>query len=337
MRLDHCFVDGYTKVGLVIKQTIEFQLKCEINSLIEVCIRRLPPLNALRSFESAARLGSFNKAAEELYVTPSAVSHQIKSLEEYLGLKLFHREKRQVQITVAGEKYLVAVSHALDELDAATRRLISAPNTSSLTFEAPPAFLSRWLMPRIKDFQALYPDVELRLSTGSVNRIDFDHSDLDMAVYFGDPPDDDDIEVRLVHRSVVVPVCSPRKLEEHQIETLADLRKQTLIHVTSRRNEWQRLLQKAGISMTGEEKGLSFSSTQLALGAALEGLGVALSDKSLISRELQYGQLVVPVEVELLTGKAFYLVYPKDRPLTYGMRIFREWLLQVMGLPDQEE
>lgn len=300
-------------------------------------IRRLPPLNALRSFESAARLGSFNQAAEELFVTPSAVSHQIKSLEEFLGLKLFQREKRQVQITVAGEKYLVAVSHALDELDAATRRLISAPNTSSLTFEAPPAFLSRWLMPKIKDFQALYPDVELRLSTGSVNKIDFDHSDLDMAVYFGDQPNDDDVAVHLVHRSVVVPVCSPRKMEEDQIESLSDLLKQPLIHVTSRRNEWQRLLHKSGISMTGGEKGLSFSSTQLALGAALEGLGVALSDKALISRELQYGQLVVPVDVELLTGKAFYLVYPKDRQITYGMRVFREWLLDIMGLSELPE
>jgi LysR family glycine cleavage system transcriptional activator len=296
----------------------------------------LPPLNALRSFESAARLGSFNQAAEELFVTPSAISHQIKSLEAFLGLKLFQREKRQVQITVAGEKYLVAVSHALDELDAATRRLISAPNTSSLTFEAPPAFLSRWLMPKIKDFQALYPDIELRLSTGSVNKIDFDHSDLDMAVYFGDLPDDADVEVHLVHRSVVVPVCSPRKMEEDQIESLSDLLKQPLIHVTSRRNEWQRLLHKSGVSMTGGEKGLSFSSTQLALGAALEGLGIALSDKALISRELQYGQLVVPVEAELLTGKAFYLIYPKNRQITYGMRVFREWLLGVMGLTEQD-
>ncbi len=124
-----------------------------------MCIRRLPPLNALRSFESAARLGSFNQAAEELFVTPSAVSHQVKSLEEFLGLKLFRREKRQVYITIAGEKYLVAVQHALDELDSATRRLMSAPNTSAVTFEAPPAFLNRWLMPRIKDFQTRHPEV----------------------------------------------------------------------------------------------------------------------------------------------------------------------------------
>lgn len=294
-------------------------------------IRRLPPLNALRSFEAAARLNSFNRAAEELFVTPSAVSHQIKSLEEFLGLKLFHREKRQVQITVAGEKYLVAVQHALDELDAATRRLMSAPNTSAVTFEAPPAFLNRWLMPRIKDFQALYPDVELRLSAGGVSRIDFDHSDLDMAVFFGDQPEDD-LEVHLVHPSKVVPVCSPRLIEEQQIESLQDLTRQTLIHVTSRRNEWTRLLRQGGVSMTGQEKGLSFSSTQLALGAALEGIGVALSDRELISRELQYGQLVVPLEAELQTGKAFYLIYPKGRQVTYGMRVFRDWLLDVMGL-----
>lgn len=294
-------------------------------------IRRLPPLNALRSFEAAARLNSFNRAAEELFVTPSAVSHQIKSLEEFLGLKLFHREKRQVQITVAGEKYLVAVQHALDELDAATRRLMSAPNTSAVTFEAPPAFLNRWLMPRIKDFQSRYPDVELRLSAGGVSHIDFDHSDLDMAVFFGDKPDAD-LEVHLVHPSKVVPVCSPRLIEDAQIETLQDLTRQTLIHVTSRRNEWTRLLRQGGVAMTGQEKGVSFSSTQLALGAALEGIGVALSDREMISRELQYGQLVMPVEAELLTGKAFYLIYPQGRQVTYGMRVFRDWLLEVMGL-----
>mgnify|MGYP001428891695 CR=1 FL=1 len=268
-----------------------------------------------------------------MFVTPSAISHQIKSLEEYLGLKLFHREKRQVQITVAGEKYLVAVQHALDELDGATRRLMSAPNTSAVTFEAPPAFLNRWLMPRIKDFQALYPDVELRLSAGGVSYIDFDHSDLDMAVFFGDQPLEN-VESHLVHRSVVVPVCSPRLLDDQRVESIADLRNQTLIHVSSRRNEWQRLLRQANVSMTGHEKGLSFSSTQLALGAALEGLGIALSDKALISRELQYGQLVKPVEAELLTGKAFYLIYPKGRQLTYGMRVFRDWLLDVMGLSE---
>ncbi len=301
-----------------------------------MCIRRLPPLNALRSFEAAARLGSFNQAAEELFVTPSAVSHQVKSLEEFLGLKLFLREKRKVYITIAGEKYLVAVQHALDELDSASRRLMSAPNTSAVTFEAPPAFLNRWLMPRIKDFQTRHPEVELRLSAGvGVAEIDFEHSDLDLAVYFGDQLPDG-VESHLVHRSRIVPVCSPRLLESEPIETLTDLRKQTLIHVSSRRNEWPRLMQQAGVSMTGLEKGLSFSSTQLALGAALEGLGVALSDRALLARELQYGQLVIPVDHELVTGKSFYLVYPKNRQLTYGMQVFRDWLLEVMGLTARE-
>lgn len=267
-------------------------------------------------------------------MTPSAVSHQVKSLEEYLGLKLFRREKRQVQITAAGEKYLVAVQHALDELDGATRRLMSAPNTSAVTFEAPPAFLNRWLMPRIKDFQSLYPDVELRLSAGGMSEIDFDHSDLDMAVFFGEKQPED-VEVHLVHRSTLVPVCSPRLLDtEESLGSLRDLTKQTLIHVSSRREDWPRMLRQGGVSMTGHETGLTFSSTQLALGAALEGLGIALSDRALISRELQYGQLVIPFEQELVTGKAFYLVYSKNRQLTYGMRVFRDWLLEMMGFSE---
>ncbi len=296
-------------------------------------IRRLPPLNALRSFEAAARLGSFIKAAEELFVTPSAVSHQVKSLEDFLGLKLFHREKRQVHITIAGEKYLVTVQHALDELDSATRRLMSAPNTSSVTFEAPPAFLNRWLMPKIKDFQTRHPEVELRLSAAvGTSRVDFDHNDLDMAVYFGEKAPNG-VSSYLVHRSHIVPVCSPRMLEDHEaINNTEDLVSWPLIHVSSRKDEWPKMMQQAGVNMTGLEKGLSFSSTQLALGAALEGLGVALSDRGLVARELQYDQLIIPVDLELITGKAFYLIYPDDLQLTYGMRVFRDWLLEVMGL-----
>ena len=236
-------------------------------------------------------------------------------------------------LTEAGESYLKPIKHIFEQLEHATAELKSKQKIGSLKLAVAPAFLTRWLMPRMERFQTRYPDIQIEISS-STGLIDFSAGNIDMAVYFGDPPDDDDIEVHLVHRSIVVPVCSPRKLEEHQIETLADLKKQTLIHVTSRRNEWQRLLQKAGIAMTGEEKGLSFSSTQLALGAALEGLGIALSDKALITRELQYGQLVAPVDIELLTGKAFYLVYPKDRQLTYGMRMFREWLLEVMELTE---
>ena len=301
-------------------------------------IRRLPPLNALRSFEAAARLGSFIQAAEELFVTPSAVSHQVKSLEDFLGLKLFHREKRQVHITIAGEKYLVAVQHALDELDSATRRLMSAPNTSSVTFEAPPAFLNRWLMPKIKDFQIRHPEVELRLSAAvGSSRIDFDHSDLDMAVFFGEKAPEG-VTSYLVHRSHIVPVCSPRMVEDQQqINSMQELAEWPLIHVSSRKDEWPQLMRQAGASMTGLEKGLSFSSTQLALGAALEGLGVALSDRALVARELKYDQLIIPVDIELITGKAFYLIYPEDLQLTYGMRVFRDWLLEVMGLLEAEQ
>mgnify|MGYP000087228878 CR=1 FL=1 len=110
-------------------------------------IRKLPPLNSLRSFEAAARLESFNLAAQELHVTPSAVSHQIKALEEYLGIALFRRERRRVNLTTIGEKYLSAVEHALDEIDIATRRLIASPNTSSVNLSVVPGFLTRWLVP----------------------------------------------------------------------------------------------------------------------------------------------------------------------------------------------
>ncbi|MBY4676950.1 transcriptional regulator GcvA [Marinobacterium sp. CAU 1594] len=292
-------------------------------------MRQLPPLNALRCFEAAARKGSFNQAAEELYVTPSAVSHQIKTLEEFLGLKLFRRERRKAMLTAAGEKYLSSIQHALDEIDSATRRLITAPNISVVNLAVAAAFLTRWLVPRLGQFQAQHPDVELRLSA-SVGQIDFQQSDTDMAIYLGHG-EWDDVETHFLRSTTIVPVCSPRLLEgDKPLETLQDLKRHTLIHVASRASEWPQIMAQTGITDIGSAKSLTFSNTSLALGAAMEGLGIALSDIGLVERELQYGQLVIPFDLQLNTRKAFYLVYQKNRPLTYSMEAFRDWILAEM-------
>ena len=300
-------------------------------------IRHLPPLNSLRCFEAAARKGSFNQAAEELFVTPSAVSHQIKTLEEFLGLKLFRREKRKAVLTAAGEKYLASVTHALDEIDSATRRLMTAPNISAVNLAVAPAFLTRWLVPRLREFQQQHPDVELRLSA-SMGQIDFQHSDTDMAIYlgFGEWPD---AEHHTLIQTRIVPVCSPKLLEgPTPLNTPEDLKKHTLLHVASRADEWPHVLEQNGMEEAGFVKGMSFSSTSLALNAAMEGLGIALSDISLIERELQLKQLVVPFDISLNTRKAFYLVYQENRPLTYSMEAFRDWILdQAAGSSEPPE
>ena len=298
-------------------------------SRLENPIRKLPPLNALRSFDAAARLGGFQQAALELSVTPSAVSHQIKSLESFLGVALFRREKRRVIVTSAGEKYLVAVEHALDEIDIATRRLIAAPNASSVNISVAPAYLTRRLVPRIREFQEHYPDVELRLSALN-ERVDFQHSDTDMAIYFG-CGEWRDLTVHYLQGMTLVPVYSPRlEASGNPLNSPEDLRHHTLLRVSNRPDEWKQILDKAGIDRALMNKVMTFSSTSVALTAAMEGAGVALTDYRLVERELAYGQLKIPFDLKLETENGFYLVYPADRQLNYGMRAFRDWIVAAM-------
>lgn len=265
-----------------------------------------------------------------MFVTPSAVSHQIKSLEEFLGVPLFRRERRRAVLTVAGEKYLSAVEHALDEIDIATRRLQTAPNASSVNLSVVPGFLTRWLVPRIRDFQEQHPDVELRLST-STGLIDFQHSDIDMSIYFG-RGDWDQIHSEFLHNVTLVPVCSPKLLEgPHPLAKPGDLRYHTLLRVSSRQDEWKMILDTAGIARTSIDKSMTFSSTALALSAAIEGAGVALTDCILVERELKYGQLIIPLELELETSNAFFLCSPEGRKHSLGMQVFRDWIMRAIG------
>lgn len=324
-------VKGYTKVYIATQQTIVFHLKGEFFSpiLLEAVIRRLPPLNALRSFEAAARHGSFNKAAEELYVTPSAISHQIKTLEEFLGIGLFHRVKRRVELTPAGENYLAAIQTALDDIDVATRKLQTTPNTDTVNLSVAPAFLTRWLVPNMTKFQANHPDIELRL-TASVNPIDLRYSDMDMAIFFGEGTWQG-VDAHLLSEVCIIPMCSPALLAKTgSITKPSELLEHTLIDVSKRDHEWPELLKSAGIKNTSGRKTMTFSSTSLALGAAMEGLGIVLGDKHLAERELKYGQLIQPIEISMDTNKAFYLAYESEKPLTNGMRAFRDWILGEM-------
>ncbi len=292
-------------------------------------IRRLPPLNALRSFEAAARHGSFNKAADELYVTPSAVSHQVKTLEDFLGARLFLREKRRVSLTSAGERYLASVQLALDEIDNATKRLMASPNTVAVTISVAPAFLTRWLVPRIGQFQAEYPDVELRLSA-AYGPIDFDHTDIDMGVNFG-RGDWRDLECAHLLNSRLVPVCSPALLNgDKPLNTPGDLKRHTLLRVASRPDEWPRMLRQANVSSTDIGRMMTFSSTSLAMSAAIEGVGIALADEKLVEREVLYGLLAKPFDLVLDSGTAFYLVYPRGRQLSYGMKAFNDWVIEAI-------
>lgn len=297
--------------------------------------RRLPPLNAIRAFESAARLGGVKLAAEELFVTPSAVSHQVRSLEGFLGVELFRRAGRQIELTAAGERYLASVSQALDEVDLATRRVMAPPDSTVVNVSVAPSFLTRWLVPRVRDFQDQHPDIELRLSANN-GEIDFARSDIDMAIYFGEG-DWPDIDIFFLQQVVLVPVCSPAYLEDRPIDDLPTLSRQTLIDVSTRPNEWDEFLASFGAARPRSGKRLGFSSTALAVGAAMEDLGIALADRSLIAREVKYGQLLTPLDLQLPTEQGFYMVYQAGRELSTGMRSFFDWVMHEIAAQDDGE
>lgn len=292
--------------------------------------RRLPPLKSIRAFEAAARRLSFNGAAEELFVTPSAISHQVKSLEEFLGVTLFRRARRQVQLTIAGERYLASVSHALDEIDLATRRLLASSSSGAVNISVAPAFLTRWLVPKVRDFQDRHPDIELRLSPNN-GEIDFAWSDIDMAVYFGDG-NWPGLEVYFLREVVMVPVCSPAFVEANpQLTKAEELSVHTLIDVSSRPAAWDEFLASFGVTRQKRGKRLSVSSTSLALGAAMENLGIALADRQLVAREVLYGRLVTPVDISVENHLGYYLVYQKGRQLTQEMRAFLDWMMDEIA------
>lgn len=292
-------------------------------------MRRLPPLNALKMFEASARNLSFSGASEELFVTPSAVSHQVKTLENFLGVELFHRSNRKVTLTPQGEQYLASVKHAFDEIEMATQRLSATQGASVVQISVAPNFLIRWLMPRMSRFRALFPDVELQINA-SMGLLDFNRTSTDMAVYYGNG-EWDDIEVEFLRKVMLVPVCGPGLLQTGPpLEKPADLANHTLIYVSKRTWEWDNWLKKAGVEFITPKGSMQLSSSQLTTAAAQENLGVALADQTLISREIESGKLVVPFDIPLDTKKAFYLVYRKHRPLTKGMEAFRNWLMDEL-------
>ncbi len=262
-------------------------------------------------------------------MTPSAVSHQIKSLENFLGVSLFERTKRQIEITVAGRQYLKHVQKALKEIDKGTQYLIDSHNTGELSISVAPAFLDNWLLPRIDHFYEINPDIELDINA-TLGLIDFPHSDIDIAVYFG-PGDWPDVETHFLRNSERVPVCSPKLLEQGKIESAADLLNYKLFYVKKHSEEWAAWFEAANTEYKPSKRPASFSSSSLAVMAASKGVGFALADVSLASENLKKGDLVMPIDVRLKLDKAFYLVYQKNRKLTFAMKAFKEWIMLEMS------
>ena len=298
-------------------------------------LRNLPPLNALRAFEAAARHLSFNHAAEELHVTASAISHQVRTLEKFLGVQLFRRLNRQVALTAAGQSYLPALSGALDQIDRATRRVRQIREERSLTISVTPSFATGWLVPRLLSFQMQYADIEVRLIT-SIEAVDFIRSDVDLAVRFGSGDWPGLYSHRLLTEAPA-PVCSPRLLQEHPLQHPADLRFFTLLHALPRLDKWRNWLNAVGVTGIDAERGPKFQTMLLTLEAAIAGLGVAMADRRLAARELASGELVLPFAIDLPSSSAYYLVYPEERKDDPRIGKFRDWLLAEVAQSAADE
>ncbi len=291
--------------------------------------RRLPPRNALRAFEAAARHLSFTRAAEELNVTQAAISHQVKTLEERLGVMLFRRLNRRLLLTDAGQSYLPPVRQAFDGIAAATGRLTARDSAGALTVSVIPSFAGTWLVPKLSSFRARQPDVDVRISP-SFELIDFTREDIDVAIRYG-RGDWPGLRCDWLMAEELIPVCSPALLDgAAPLRTPSDLRHHTLLH-DDHRVDWRVWLMAVGIDDIDATHGPSFTDSSLVLLAAAEGQGVALGRSALAERDIAAGRLVRPFDVSVPAELAYYLVCPEATAERPKIVAFRDWLIEMTG------
>jgi LysR family glycine cleavage system transcriptional activator len=288
--------------------------------------RRLPPLNALRAFEAAARHCSFVRAAEELHVTPAAISQQIKVLEDYLGVALFRRGKL-LSLSESASAVQALVSEAFDQLERATLKIRAYRDDGPLVVSAPPAFAARWLIPRLDAFHAQHPEVDLRL-LATQRLVDFRVEDVDLAIRFG-AGDYPDLHAERLMSETIVPIAAPKLAQA--IKRPSDLARYTLLEdewhtangVFPDWETWLATLQVVDMPLHVQH----FGDANLVLQAAVAGLGVTLAWHSLVIDDLKSGRLVRLLDKTIPTTLSYHLVIPHNRTMLGKVVTFRAWLL----------
>ncbi len=312
---------------------------------------RLPPLNALKAFESAARHMSLKRAAQELGVTPAAVSHQIKTLEDYLGVKLFRRVHRALELTAAATTALPKLSEGFGSLAQAVAAMRPQAGGGRVTVSVAPSFATRWLMPRLHHFFALHPEIDVRVSArmrlvtregqdSAVERATIgnwlEESDLAILYGHGDYPR---LRVDRLLALTIAPICSPQLMRgEQPLRRPQDLNRQTLLHDDTGAlydgvDFWEAWLKAAGVSEVDASRGSHFSHAVLALEAASNALGVVATFPLLAAAELAAGRLILPFELQVPLRSAYYMVCDETAALRPAVAAFRDWLL---GEAEQE-
>ncbi|MBM3293529.1 MAG: transcriptional regulator GcvA [Candidatus Aminicenantes bacterium] len=288
----------------------------------------LPSLTSLRFFDAAARHLSFTRAALEMNVTQSAVSRQIRLLEEHIGRPLFQRIKQRLILTESGKAYFISIRGILRQAEAATLQAMAYGNEGGiLTIAALPTFGSRWLIPRLGDFTNRYPDIQLNLIT-KLEPFDFIDSDIDVAIHFGRDVWPGAVCHRLMGETIV-PVAAPSLLGGRAaLDHPEDLRDFTLLQHTTRPQAWQEWLHESGVKNVDGQAGPRFEQFYMVIQAAIAGLGIAVLPRFLIQEELGGGRLVVVVDLPVTSKYAYYLVHPENKAELKRIAVFRDWLLE---------
>ncbi|MBF9233847.1 LysR substrate-binding domain-containing protein [Microvirga alba] len=293
---------------------------------------RLPPLNALRALEAAGRYVSFTRAADELHVTPGAISRQIRGLEDILGFSLFERHHREVKLTAESQVYVEALTDAFNQMERATRRLVDSRKQNYLHIHTAITFTMRWLVPKLVAFHALYPKREIRMSTMMPGAADLSALPTDVSIQIRSPEIVAAAAPALIAHPLMdidlVPVCSPQLMAECELGR-APSRWQTVTRLISsaRPNDWQTWVAASGVDID-PQIGMRVESSSLAYQAAIEGIGVALAMKRLVQEDLKAGRLVIAHPLIYPTGTSFYLLYSQAASQMPQVKEFRDWVVQ---------
>ena len=292
--------------------------------------RRLPPLNALRAFEAAARHLNFSRAADELSVTPGAVSQQIQNLEDYIGVALFKRTPKGLLLTDPAQIALPALREAFDRLAEAASMLTAAVDGRRLTVTVAPSFAAKWLVPRLGRFEALHPQVDVWISAG-MELTDFNSGEIDLAIRYGSGRYPG-LEVTRLMQETVIAVTSPELLERQSLSDLTDLSEHVLLHDGSPDADescpdWTMWLAARGVKGVDGSRGPRFNQSSLVIEAAIGGRGVALAKRALAQADLDAGRLVSPFQITTAVDFAYYLVHPKPKGRLPQVKAFTAWLL----------
>jgi len=289
---------------------------------------RLPSLNGLRAFEAAARHLSFTLAASELNVTQTAISHQIRRLEEELGIRLFIRQNRALALTPEARDYLPGVRAAFNDLRLATDRLLRKDDDKVLTVSTLASLAAKWLLPRLTDFQEQHPGIDVRITT-STTLVDFQRDNVDAAIRYG-RGQWPGVRAEWLMADELFPVCSPSLLRgDKPLRRPEDLRNHPLLHTSNANSDdWRLWLTAAGLPADiARQPGITFDMIFMTIQAAIDGIGVAMGRTSYVQDDIAKGRLVVPFKIALPADAGFYLVAPEGRREAPKLAAFRQWVL----------